>query len=108
MAARREDLRRRRDATPLPLGSTVTLAALACRGHGTQVVDDQKLVATVCGVVEKVNKLMTVRVLHSRYSAEIGDVVVGRVTEVRGPGGRAKHSRMHANAEEPHLTVDNQ
>ena len=28
------------------------------------------------------NKLVTVRPLHRRYVAEIGDVVVGRVTEV--------------------------
>ncbi len=52
-----------------------------CRGHGTQVIDD-RLQATVCGVVNRVNKLVTVRPLHRRYAAEIGDVVVGRVTEV--------------------------
>ncbi|KAL4517171.1 hypothetical protein Ndes2437B_g06779 [Nannochloris sp. 'desiccata'] len=51
------------------------------RGHGTQVVED-RLQATVCGVVDRVNKLVTVRPLHRRYVAEIGDVVVGRVTEV--------------------------
>jgi exosome complex RNA-binding protein Rrp4 len=52
------------------------------RGHGTMVVGDQ-LVATVCGVVQRVNKLVTVRTVRSRYSAEVGDVVVGRVVEVR-------------------------
>lgn len=51
------------------------------RGHGTHVVDD-RLVATVCGAVDRVNKLVTVRTLHRRYAAEIGDVVVGRVSEV--------------------------
>ncbi len=50
-------------------------------GHGTHVVDGQ-LVATVCGVVQRVNKLVAVRSTHSRYNAEVGDVVVGRVVEV--------------------------
>eukprot|EP00890_Picochlorum_soloecismus_P004262 jgi/Picsp_1/4837/NSC_02202-R2_e set domain-containing protein len=50
------------------------------RGHGTQV-RDESLVATVCGVVDRVNKLICVRALHRRYSAEVGDVVVGRVSE---------------------------
>jgi exosome complex component RRP4 len=52
-----------------------------CRGHGTQI-QDERLVASVCGVIDRVNKLVTVRTLHRRYAAEIGDVVVGRVSEV--------------------------
>lgn len=52
-----------------------------CRGHGTRVSQDQ-LVATVCGIVERVNKLITVRSLHRRYAPEVGDIVLGRVTEV--------------------------
>ncbi|KAL2650698.1 hypothetical protein R1flu_018826 [Riccia fluitans] len=51
------------------------------RGHGTQLVDGQ-LLATVCGVVERVNKLVSVRPLRARYNPETGDVVVGRITEV--------------------------
>lgn len=51
------------------------------RGHGTHLVNGQ-LLATVCGVVERVNKLVSVRPLRARYVAETGDVVVGRVTEV--------------------------
>eukprot|EP00891_Asterochloris_glomerata_P000696 jgi/Astpho2/696/e_gw1.00013.94.1_t len=50
------------------------------RGHGTQVVDG-KLQATVCGVVQRVNKLVSVIPLRSRYGPELGDVVIGRVTE---------------------------
>lgn len=42
----------------------------------------EQLVATVCGVVDKVNKLITVRTLHRRYAPEVGDIVLGRVTEV--------------------------
>ncbi|EFJ51079.1 hypothetical protein VOLCADRAFT_73556 [Volvox carteri f. nagariensis] len=57
------------------------------RGHGTQVVDE-KLVATVCGVVERVNKLIYVRTLNSRYNAEQGDVVVGRVADIAGKAWR--------------------
>jgi len=53
------------------------------RGHGTQLVNEE-LLATVCGVVERVNKLVSVRSLRARYNAETGDVVVGRVTEVGG------------------------
>ncbi|KAL3701027.1 hypothetical protein R1sor_019049 [Riccia sorocarpa] len=51
------------------------------RGHGTQLVEGQ-LLATVCGVVERVNKLISVRPLRARYNPETGDVVVGRITEV--------------------------
>jgi len=53
------------------------------RGHGTHVVDG-KLMATLCGVVERVNKLVFVRPLKTRYDAAQGDVVVARVTEVAG------------------------
>lgn len=30
------------------------------------------------------NKLITVRALHRRYGAEVGDVVIGRVTDIGG------------------------
>ncbi|KAK9844602.1 hypothetical protein WJX74_004455 [Apatococcus lobatus] len=53
------------------------------RGHGTYVIDGV-LYASVCGLKERVNKLISVRPLKQRYAAEIGDVVVGRVTEVAG------------------------
>ena len=53
------------------------------RGHGTYVDErDGTLRACVCGVVERVNKLITVRPLRSRYTADIGDVIVGRISEV--------------------------
>lgn len=53
------------------------------KGHGTQVVKGQ-LVATICGVMERINKLVSVRPLKSRYAAETGDVVVGRVSAIHG------------------------
>lgn len=40
------------------------------------------MIANVCGIVERVNKLISVRPMKSRYYAKIGDVVVGRVLSV--------------------------
>jgi len=40
--------------------------------------------ATTCGMVEKINKLVFVRPLKSKYSGDIGDVIVGRISEVGG------------------------
>ena len=51
------------------------------RGHGVYVKDG-KMIASVCGVVERVNKLISVRSLKSRYIPKIGDVVVARVLGV--------------------------
>ncbi|KAH8299860.1 hypothetical protein KR044_007103 [Drosophila immigrans] len=51
------------------------------RGHGT-FVEEENIVASVAGVIEKVNKLISVRPLKSRYVGEIGDVVVARVLDV--------------------------
>lgn len=62
-------------------GEVITREAGFMRGHGTFVNDD-KLVATVSGTVERVNKLISVRPLRQRYQGEIGDVVVGRVTSL--------------------------
>ncbi|XP_055380511.1 exosome complex component RRP4 [Condylostylus longicornis] len=51
-------------------------------GHGTYIEDDN-IKASVAGVIERVNKLKSVKPLKNRYVGEIGDVVVGRVTEVQ-------------------------
>ncbi|XP_038879414.1 exosome complex component RRP4 homolog [Benincasa hispida] len=51
------------------------------KGHGTLDLNGE-VVATICGVVERVNKLIYVRALRARYKPEVGDIVVGRVTEV--------------------------
>ena len=40
------------------------------------------MIASVCGIVERVNKLISVRPMKSRYIPKIGDVVVGRVVSV--------------------------
>ncbi|KAL0915223.1 hypothetical protein M5K25_015625 [Dendrobium thyrsiflorum] len=51
------------------------------KGHGTSERDGQ-VVATLCGVVERVNKLVYVRALRARYKPEVGDIIVGRVIEI--------------------------
>jgi len=48
-----------------------------------QKEEDSKLYASVAGVVERINKLVCVRALKTRYSGEVGDVVVGRIKEVQ-------------------------
>ncbi|XP_010511328.1 PREDICTED: exosome complex component RRP4 homolog [Camelina sativa] len=55
--------------------------AFLLKGHGTSEVDGE-LLATVCGVVVHVDKLVYVRTLRAKYKPEVYDVVVGRVIEV--------------------------
>lgn len=62
-------------------GDVITEDTGYMRGHGTYV-DGDKLIASVAGVVERVNKLICVRPFKTRYNGEVGDVVVGRITEV--------------------------
>lgn len=56
------------------------------RGHGTYqsttTSNDVILRSSVSGVVERVNKLVTVKPFKTRYQPEVGDVVIGRITEV--------------------------
>jgi exosome complex RNA-binding protein Rrp4 len=53
------------------------------RGHGTVYsTKTGGLTASVVGRVERVNKLITVKPLKARYTGSVGDVVVGRITEV--------------------------
>lgn len=57
------------------------------QGRGTYLREDAaedgpQLVASVAGTIERVNKLLTVRPAQSRYLGEVGDLIVGRVTEV--------------------------
>ena len=52
------------------------------RGHGTFIDGAGRLIASVAGIVERVNKLISVRPPSARYSGEVGDVVVGRIVEV--------------------------
>uniref|UniRef100_A0A158Q8E6 6-phosphogluconolactonase n=1 Tax=Elaeophora elaphi TaxID=1147741 RepID=A0A158Q8E6_9BILA len=63
-------------------GAKVTSNPDFMRGHGTYMRGDD-LIASVAGTVEQVNKLVSVQPLKSRYNGEIGDVVIGRITEVQ-------------------------
>jgi exosome complex component RRP4 len=53
-------------------------------GHGTYIRSG-RLIASVAGVVQRVNQLLFVRPVHARYGSTgdvSGDVVVGRIVEV--------------------------
>jgi len=43
---------------------------------------DGTLVSSLAGSVERVNKLISIKASRSRYTAEIGDVVIGRILEI--------------------------
>ncbi|KAH8830735.1 exosome complex exonuclease rrp4 [Flagelloscypha sp. PMI_526] len=63
-------------------GEYLTSSHSFMRGHGTHLKDDQ-VIASVTGTIERVNKLVTVRAIRTRYNPEVGDLVVGRITEVQ-------------------------
>jgi len=63
-------------------GEYLTSAQGFMRGHGTYV-DSDEVISSVAGTVERVNKLVTVRAIRTRYNPEVGDLVVGRITEVQ-------------------------
>lgn len=46
-------------------------------------MENDTIFASVAGVMEQVNKLISIKPLKSRYVGEIGDVVVARVIEVQ-------------------------
>lgn len=52
------------------------------RGHGTYE-ENGFLKSSVAGVNEQVNNLISIQPLKSRYNGEVGDVVIGRITEVQ-------------------------
>jgi len=64
-------------------GDVITRDSGFMRGHGTYMGADDVLYASVAGVVDRVNKLISVLPLKTRYNGEIGDVVVGRIVEVQ-------------------------
>eukprot|EP00921_Rhytidocystis_pertsovi_P024122 GHVQ01038732.1.p1 GENE.GHVQ01038732.1~~GHVQ01038732.1.p1 ORF type:complete len:305 (-),score=26.09 GHVQ01038732.1:368-1282(-) len=51
------------------------------KGHGTHE-EGGHLIATVCGSVQSVDKLIYVKPLRSRYTPSLGDVVIGRIDEI--------------------------
>ncbi|QLQ80941.1 hypothetical protein HG537_0E02960 [Torulaspora globosa] len=66
------------------------------RGHGTYFLDNMTY-SSVAGTVSKVNRLLSVIPLKSRYSPETGDHIVGRIAEVGNKRWRVDiGGRQHA------------
>ncbi|KAI9218040.1 hypothetical protein BC828DRAFT_389683 [Blastocladiella britannica] len=63
-------------------GETITADPQFMKGHGAYSEALTTLVSAVGGVVERTNKLVTVRALRTRYAGFQGDIVVGRVVDV--------------------------
>jgi len=78
-------------------GEVITDDTGFMKGHGTFADADDHLSASVAGVVERVNKLVSVKPFKTRYNGEVGDVVVGRITEVGQKRWRVDtHSRLES------------
>ncbi|KAJ2758875.1 Exosome complex component rrp4, partial [Coemansia sp. BCRC 34490] len=73
-------------------GTLITSDPAYMRGHGT-FVENTAIYSSVAGAVERINKLVSVRPLKQRYGGEIGDIIVGRITEVA-----AKRWRVDVNS----------
>lgn len=75
------------------------------RGHGTYVEsfkDEERLVASVCGVVHRVNKLVTViPFATSIYQGHVGDLVIGRITSVGTSRWQVSLVPQHRDAQLP-------
>ncbi|KAG8801784.1 exosome non-catalytic core subunit rrp4 [Serendipita sp. 399] len=63
-------------------GETITSSMDFMRGHGT-FADGEDVAATVAGTLQRVNKLLSVKPIRSRYNPEIGDLVVARIVDVQ-------------------------
>jgi len=79
--ARKNEAEREPDQLVTP-GDIITRDTGYMRGHGSYM-RDEVLYASVAGIVDRVNKLISVTPIKTRYNGEIGDVVVGRVVEVQ-------------------------
>ena len=76
------------------------------RGHGTyveRVEHEDRLVASVCGTIQRINKLITVvPFATSTYQGHVGDLVIGRVTAV---GANRWKVRLGAHLRESQLPL---
>ncbi|PWN36104.1 uncharacterized protein FA14DRAFT_160976 [Meira miltonrushii] len=88
-------------------GQAIASSVTFMRGHGAYLssasVSDGAaplIRSSLCGVVRKTNKLISVNSLKTRYAPEVGDLVVGRITDLQ-PGNRRwrvdVRSRQEAN-----------
>lgn len=83
------------------------------RGHGTYLEHnvpnpttgqlEQRLIASVCGMVQRVNQLVTVvPCASSIYNGNVGDLVVGKITSV---GTNRWKVRLNANSRDAQLPL---
>lgn len=64
-------------------GELVTADTQFMRGHGTYTIEGETSIqASLIGSISRVNKLLSVNPLKSRFVPEIGDLVIGIVKEV--------------------------
>lgn len=71
------------DGSIVSAGQIITSDRQFMRGHGTWTPGDGTIRASLCGTVQRVNKLLSVQSLWPRYEPQIGDFVVGRIVEVQ-------------------------
>ena len=79
-------------------GEIITAEIGFLRGHGTYVETTESLaenlIASVSGEIERVNKLITVKPSKSRYTGEVGDLIIGRIASVD-----SKRWKVHINSQ---------
>ncbi|MCO5555850.1 hypothetical protein L7F22_009395 [Adiantum nelumboides] len=75
-------------------GQAIASSVTFMRGHGAYLssasISDGAaplIRSSLCGVVRKTNKLISVNSLKTRYAPEVGDLVVGRISDLQ-PGNR--------------------
>ncbi|TIB82513.1 hypothetical protein E3Q06_03404 [Wallemia mellicola] len=73
-------------------GEIIASSSAYMHGHGTYV-NDGNIISQMSGVVERVNKLVSVRPLKHKYLPQVGDLVIGRIVEVQ-----AKRWKVNINA----------
>lgn len=73
-------------------GQSITEEIGFLRGHGSYIEESSNgphIVASVAGQIERVNKLISVKPIKSRYIGEVGDLVVGRIVAVESKRWKA-------------------
>ncbi|XP_076056747.1 exosome complex component Rrp4 isoform X2 [Oratosquilla oratoria] len=63
-------------------GDVISTDTSFMRGHGTYLEDGIQI-ASVAGIVNRVNRLITVTPLRQDYQGAVGDTVVGRIMQVQ-------------------------
>lgn len=69
------------DGSIVTPGELITDDPIWMKGHGTYFLEN-KTYSSVVGQVSRVNRLLSVLPLKSRYIPETGDHIIGRITEV--------------------------